>query len=66
MQIDRIDHLVLTVKDIETTVRFYESVMGMKRVVFAEGRMALSFGQQKINLHALGHGETHFCLFPRS
>lgn len=54
MQVNRIDHLVLTVKDIEATVQFYSSVMGMEKVQFAEGRVALSFGQQKINLHQLG------------
>ena len=54
MQVDRIDHLVLTVKDIDATVKFYETVMGMKKVVFGGGRIALSFGSQKINLHQLG------------
>lgn len=54
MQIDRLDHLVLTVKDIDTTVNFYTSVMGMKKLVFGQGRVALSYGQQKINLHQLG------------
>ena len=54
MQVDRIDHLVLTVKDISETVRFYTTVMGMERVVFGEGRVALAFGRQKINLHQLG------------
>ena len=55
MQVDRIDHLVLTVRDIATTVAFYESVMGMKKQVFAGGRTALAFGKQKINLHQLGN-----------
>ena len=54
MQIDRLDHLVLTVKNIDTTVNFYTSVMGMKKMIFGQGRVALSFGQQKINLHQLG------------
>ena len=54
MQVERIDHLVLTVNDIDETVRFYTSVMGMEKVVFGEGRVALSFGCQKINLHQLG------------
>ncbi|UBF24155.1 VOC family protein [Kovacikia minuta CCNUW1] len=51
MQIDRIDHLVLTVADIEATCRFYSQVLGMEIVTFGEGRKALKFGQQKINLH---------------
>lgn len=55
MEVDRIDHLVLTVKNIDTTVDFYQTVMGMKKVCFGEGRVALSFGQQKINLHPLGN-----------
>ena len=55
MQVERIDHLVLTVKNIDTTVDFYTSVMGMKKVVFGENRVALSFGEQKINLHRLGN-----------
>jgi catechol 2,3-dioxygenase-like lactoylglutathione lyase family enzyme len=51
--IDRLDHLVLTVRDIETTCRFYERVLGMQRVTFS-GRVALAFGRQKINLHEVG------------
>jgi len=54
MRINRIDHLVLTVAEIETTVAFYEAVMGMKRIDFGEGRVALVFGRQKINLHQRG------------
>lgn len=54
MQIDRIDHLVLTVKDMDATVAFYTAVMGMRKEVFGKGRIALSFGNQKINLHRLG------------
>ena len=55
MIINRIDHLVLTVRSISESVQFYESVMGMQRIEFAEGRVALSFGNQKINLHELGN-----------
>lgn len=54
MQIDRLDHLVLTVESIEETVSFYQRVMGMKVVTFGQGRFALQFGQQKINLHQAG------------
>jgi catechol 2,3-dioxygenase-like lactoylglutathione lyase family enzyme len=54
MQINRIDHLVLTVADIERTVEFYTRVLGMEKIEFGEGRIALSFGKQKINLHRLG------------
>ncbi|MGF1514594.1 MAG: VOC family protein [Elainellaceae cyanobacterium] len=54
MKIDSLDHLVLTVKDIDATARFYSTVLGMKTVTFAAGRMALLFGIQKINLHQCG------------
>lgn len=55
MNIVSIDHLVLTVNSIEKTVRFYESVLGAKKEVFGEGRVALMFGDQKINLHEVGN-----------
>ena len=51
MQIDRLDHLVLTVADIARTCEFYTRVLGMEIVRFGEGRTALKFGRQKINLH---------------
>ena len=52
--LDRLDHLVLTVRDLQRTVRFYEEALGMEAVRFADGRYALRFGSQKINLHELG------------
>jgi len=51
MNIARLDHLVLTVADIERTCAFYTQVLGMEVVTFGAGRTALRFGQQKINLH---------------
>jgi catechol 2,3-dioxygenase-like lactoylglutathione lyase family enzyme len=54
MKIDRLDHLVLTVTDIETTCAFYARVLGMDVVTFGGGRKALAFGDQKINLHEYG------------
>jgi catechol 2,3-dioxygenase-like lactoylglutathione lyase family enzyme len=54
MKIARLDHLVLTVKDIEATCSFYSRVLGMAVVTFGEGRKALVFGSQKINLHEQG------------
>lgn len=51
MKIDSLDHLVLTVKDIDTTASFYARVLGMDIITFGSGRIALSFGAQKINLH---------------
>jgi catechol 2,3-dioxygenase-like lactoylglutathione lyase family enzyme len=54
MQLDRIDHFVLTVASIETTCDFYVRALGMEVVTFKEGRKALTFGSQKINLHQAG------------
>ena len=51
MKIARLDHLVLTVADIARTCEFYTRVLGMEVVHFGEGRTALRFGRQKINLH---------------
>ena len=58
MKIDSIDHVVFTVKDIETTCAFYTKVLGMEVVTFGESRKALSFGSQKINLQQLGREST--------
>ncbi|MHA2811855.1 VOC family protein [Vibrio campbellii] len=55
MKINRLDHLVLTIKDIQTTLDFYTQVLGMESVTFGEGRVALVYGRQKINLHQLGN-----------
>ncbi len=54
MNIDRLDHLVLTVKDIDATCAFYSAVLGMRVASFGNGRTALTFGGQKINLHRHG------------
>jgi catechol 2,3-dioxygenase-like lactoylglutathione lyase family enzyme len=54
MQIDRIDHLVLTVRDIPVSCDFYSRVLGMTVVTFGDGRKALAFGEHKINLHLYG------------
>ncbi|ERF77812.1 VOC family protein [Gallibacterium anatis] len=53
LNITHLDHLVLTVKDIDVSVAFYQK-LGMKKQLFLGGRVALQFGQQKINLHQLG------------
>jgi catechol 2,3-dioxygenase-like lactoylglutathione lyase family enzyme len=50
----RIDHVVLTVADIERTLSFYERALGMSPVAFGDGRRALAFGDQKLNLHQAG------------
>ncbi|MDX9900648.1 MAG: VOC family protein [Aliarcobacter sp.] len=55
IKINRLDHLVLTVKDIDKTVDFYTKVLGMEKEIFKGTRVALKFGNQKINLHQLGN-----------
>jgi catechol 2,3-dioxygenase-like lactoylglutathione lyase family enzyme len=52
--IDHLDHLVLTVADTDVTIDFYKNALGMQPVSF-DGRKALKFGEQKINLHLHGH-----------
>jgi catechol 2,3-dioxygenase-like lactoylglutathione lyase family enzyme len=54
IKINRLDHLVLTVSDIDKTVDFYTKVLGMEKEIFKGSRVALKFGNQKINLHKLG------------
>jgi catechol 2,3-dioxygenase-like lactoylglutathione lyase family enzyme len=54
MAVTRIDHLVLTVRELDRTVAWYRDVAGMRHVTFGEGRHALAFGNQKINLHVAG------------
>ncbi len=53
--VSHIDHLVLTVKNIPASIEFYVQVLGMQNIQFGEGRTALKFGQQKINLHEAGN-----------
>lgn len=71
--IDRLDHAVLTVRDMDASCEFYVRVLGMQAVTFGEGRRALRFGRQKFNLHQAGKelepkaakptpGSADFCL----
>jgi catechol 2,3-dioxygenase-like lactoylglutathione lyase family enzyme len=55
VEIERLDHLVLTVRDISASVAFYTTVLGMEAIRVQNDRHALRFGHQKINLHQLGH-----------
>lgn len=55
MEVHHLDHLVLTVADIEKTVEFYTHILGFQVVTFGDNRKALTFGNQKINLHQKGH-----------
>ncbi|XP_051514220.1 glyoxalase domain-containing protein 5 [Myxocyprinus asiaticus] len=54
VHISRLDHLVLTVRDLNKTTNFYTTVLGMEVVTFKGDRKALSFGEQKLNLHQVG------------
>ena len=54
MELDRIDHVVFTVHDIQATCDFYTRTLGMEVVTFGDGRKALRFGRCKINLHQVG------------
>ncbi len=54
MKIVRLDHFVLTVASIEVTANFYAGILGMERIAFGDGRTALKFSNQKINLHEAG------------
>ncbi len=52
--VDRIDHVVLNCRDVEQTVHWYARVLGMRREVFGDGRIALVFGNQKLNERPTG------------
>src|SRR3954451_13245964 len=54
LTVNRIDHLGLTCRDVGATIRFYTEVLGMAEAPFGNGRKALAFGRQKLNLHPLG------------
>ncbi|MCL1679699.1 VOC family protein [Elizabethkingia sp. HX QKY] len=66
MRITSIDHIVLTVADIEKTVQFYTEVLGFELITFGDNRKALRFGNQKINLHQKGREFEPKALFPTS
>ena len=52
--LDRLDHVVLTARDLTETCNFYQRVLGMRLEAFGNGRLALLYGDQKINLHEAG------------
>ena len=61
--IEAIDHIVLTVRDIDRAVAFYTDVLDMQAITFAGGRRALTFGAQKINLQTIGQEpRNHACI----
>ena len=56
VQLDRLDHFALTVRDVDETCAFYERAFGMAREPFGEGRVALRFGRHKININPNPNG----------
>ncbi|MCU4352426.1 VOC family protein [Acinetobacter ursingii] len=64
MRISHLDHLVLTVAEIEATCNFYQHVLNFEVIEFGENRKALKFGSQKINLHQAGHEFEPKAAFP--
>jgi catechol 2,3-dioxygenase-like lactoylglutathione lyase family enzyme len=65
MRLDQLDHLVLTVRDLSAAIAFYTGALGMEEVSFGEGRKALAFGTQKINLHEAGREFEPKALHPK-
>jgi catechol 2,3-dioxygenase-like lactoylglutathione lyase family enzyme len=74
VKIDRIDHLNITVADIDRSIAWYEKLLGVKTERMGEGRAALLFGNQKIHLDLAGStamsGEkrlpAHICFITQS
>ena len=54
-RVSELDHLVLTVRDLDATLDWYGRALGMTAITFDGGRLALNFGDQRINLHEAGH-----------
>jgi catechol 2,3-dioxygenase-like lactoylglutathione lyase family enzyme len=54
LAVDRLDHVVLNCRDVEVTVSWYVRVLGMDREEFGAGRIALTFGNQKLNVRPTG------------
>ncbi len=55
MKVHSIDHIVMTVKSIEKSCKFYQECLGLEIITFQNDRKALKCGNQKINLHEIGH-----------
>jgi catechol 2,3-dioxygenase-like lactoylglutathione lyase family enzyme len=54
MYITKLDHIVLTVKDVKATIKFYTEILGMELLQFGDNRKGVQFGNYKINLHQHG------------
>ena len=64
MHIERIDHLVLNVHDLDATIRFYREVLGMRPLHAGDGRHALAFGTQQLKLYPVGAPATPHAAHP--
>jgi catechol 2,3-dioxygenase-like lactoylglutathione lyase family enzyme len=64
MIVSALDHFVLTVRDVSATCDFYTTVLGMTQVTFDQGRSALKFGNQQINVHQAGREIAPHALVP--
>jgi hypothetical protein len=54
LSIDRLDHLVITARDVEATVAWYERALGTRRETFGDGkRLMLRWGNQRMNVRGL-------------
>lgn len=73
LSLSAIDHIVLTVKDIDRSVRFYSQCLGCNVIRFGDDRFAVQIGSSKINFHQSDSpvkphaikptaGSAHFCL----
>ena len=54
MKVVTLDHLVLTVKDIDATCEFYATILGLEVITFGDKRKALACGSTRIHLHEAG------------
>jgi hypothetical protein len=59
--IERIDHLVLTVRSLKATLGFDERVLGFTREAAPGRPAALKFGRQKIDLHEVDSRPSAAC-----
>ena len=77
IKIRKLDHFVLTVRNLDESIKFYKNALGLEIINFADDRKALQFGHQKINLHEEGNeyepkaqtplpGSADFCLISRN
>jgi catechol 2,3-dioxygenase-like lactoylglutathione lyase family enzyme len=64
VELDRLDHFAITVRDVDETCAFYEKVLGMAREPFGDGRVALRFGRHQINVNPNPNNRTRKAAVP--